>query len=725
MNNKKNGIFAAVMALCVFFTGCAEKTSADNETAPVALSGYRAEKIFPADDIEGELVNTCFIGSRAYMLSSTYDGETEKYYLSSFLEDGTNQYSEQLDFMYASKLFEYNGNAALGIIEFSEDSGASALKIVTFGEDCKVKDTYDITPFTELFENGEFYMRDGAQDANGGLYLGSYGAAGYIDSGLSPVSGCSDEDLPGNLVRCGNGKVYAFGSNYNGGFDLYDIGGESCEVAFSYGESEGDYKTCTAADGDENADLYFCDYKKVYSYDIESGSAEEIFSLDDAGLVSSEAGSFTSDGEGGFIFIGTDYRSGKPVISHTTLKELPSVEKTVITVGGYSYDFGTDFEYQAVKFSGESDKYTIKLNRYDDVEELNTDIISGNCPDIILLNESMPVNSYINKGLLADLYEYIDADGEISRETFLPGLLSACETGGKLYRFTDSFMIRTAIGKASFFREGEKLDYDKLAEAAAGLPESADVFPGCSKSLILEYALSMVGGKFVDYDNKVSHFDSEEFVEMLEFANKFGADITDDYFQGFDFENIYRDDLGLMAVPLLTDYRDIAFYEREVFGESVTAAGFPCKDGLGAAFDCAHFGINALSENKDAAWEFLRTLLLPDYQEHTEAFSVRPDCLEKQGQEALNRDINEYDDYMAICYFGDMCYGVSSSPIKVSEEDIRRMNEVIYSAEYLIDFDPKLMDIIRDEAEGYFGGSRTAGEAAENIKSRADILLTE
>ena len=55
---------------------------------------------------------------------------------------------------------------------------------------------------------------------------------------------------------------------------------------------------------------------------------------------------------------------------------------------------------------------------------LNTEIIRGNVPDLFVADE-LPIEQYGSKGLLCDLYEFIDSDEELSRDDFFENILTA------------------------------------------------------------------------------------------------------------------------------------------------------------------------------------------------------------------------------------------------------------------------------------------------------------
>ena len=63
-----------------------------------------------------------------------------------------------------------------------------------------------------------------------------------------------------------------------------------------------------------------------------------------------------------------------------------------------------------------ADDYSIGMSK------MNTDIASGNTPDIIMISSEMPVNSYISKGLFADLNPFLETDSELNREDYIENI---------------------------------------------------------------------------------------------------------------------------------------------------------------------------------------------------------------------------------------------------------------------------------------------------------------
>jgi ABC-type glycerol-3-phosphate transport system substrate-binding protein len=94
---------------------------------------------------------------------------------------------------------------------------------------------------------------------------------------------------------------------------------------------------------------------------------------------------------------------------------------------------------QAVKFNKSQDKYQIVIKDYSAEDEpytkMNADLVAGDVPDIIELT-GLDSEKYISKGMLEDLYTYMDKDADINKEDFIDNIIEVMETDGKLYHIS-------------------------------------------------------------------------------------------------------------------------------------------------------------------------------------------------------------------------------------------------------------------------------------------------
>ncbi|MDE6593018.1 MAG: extracellular solute-binding protein, partial [Oscillospiraceae bacterium] len=522
--------------------------------------------------------------------------------------------------------------------------------------------------------------------------------------------------------KAGNAYIYGYS---NGGMTLSAIDTETGETGKEVPLPVGDYGSIITPGND--SDFLICAGSVVYSYNV-GGEAEEIFGLVESGVSAIEVSRFFYGSEG-YIFAGKSYPYNATKISLVKKQPAPENDRKEIILAGDEYSISAFIENEAVKFNNLSDDYfiTVKKYGYADYDRMNMDIISGNIPDILISDSVTPIENYISKGMFADMYELIDSDPELCREDFIPSLLSACESDGKLYRFTDSFRIFTLLGKEKIFGN-ETLTFERLCEIAEKYPDNTEVFPGCTKYDLL-YAAMDFG--YIDYENAECSFDSEQFIKLLEYSDKLSDNINlDDYFNDefwSRFETMFSDESALLMTAYLSDFTDLYRFERVQFADSVSAVGFPRKSGSGTAFVIqTGISVSAKADEKtrEGAWQFVRKLLAPEYQDCVSEFPVRNDSLQKLAERDMKHDPDRAN--YGIVVMGGMALSSAVGDIgEPNEEDVQSVMDIIASADNILREDRTINDILAEEAANYYSGSKTAEETAELIQMRIRLYLTE
>jgi hypothetical protein len=211
---------------------------------------------------------------------------------------------------------------------------------------------------------------------------------------------------------------------------------------------------------------------------------------------------------------------------------------------------------------------------------MSTEIIAGNVPDILDIAQ-LPIGQYVSRGLLEDLYPYIDADPELSRDSFVPSILKALEINGGLYQVSPGFGIFTVIGRSDIVGGDMGWTLDQMMDCLAAQPEGTELFQqGITQDTMLQYICYMYMNDFVDWQSKTCSFDSPEFVKLLEFCA--GFDQTFDYSEDTYESEVSRIQSGkqLLEITTETDFQNFQMYEA-MFGGQITYKGFPCEHGVG------------------------------------------------------------------------------------------------------------------------------------------------
>lgn len=416
-------------------------------------------------------------------------------------------------------------------------------------------------------------------------------------------------------------------------------------------------------------------------------------------------------------------------------------EKTPITLAGMYIN--SDMRSRVIEFNKSNDTYRIQLKEYRTYAttedymagytQLNNDIIAGKVPDILLIDETMPFDSYVAKGLIADLYPLLEKDEELKKEDYLENILDAFTIDGKLYQMVPSFQVWAVLGKTSVLGERTGWNMQEFKELEASLPEGTHAFAeDMTRDTILSIGLMMTRNEYIDSQSGQCYFDSQGFIDFLEFVNEFPAEFDSSVYDDENYwekqESAYREDRVILNSRYFSSYSDFNREEKGSFGEDVTLIGFPTEGKNGnAIMPSLNLALSAKSKSLDGAWEFVRYYLTDEYQDKLEyQFPIKKSALEKQEQEAtekpywLNEDGSKeyYDDY----------YYINGMEIKLdpmTAEEAAEFTEFLKSLSLVGSYDQSMMDIVTEEAAAYFEGQKSVQDVAGIIQSRMKIYISE
>jgi hypothetical protein len=193
---------------------------------------------------------------------------------------------------------------------------------------------------------------------------------------------------------------------------------------------------------------FFMDNGNIFGERRDTGEVEKVvdwMACDvDSNTINSDRFGFLSDGR--IVAVTYEYADNGPSKQQILVLnrvDAASVQtKTELTLACLYLDY--NLRSQIVRFNKTNPDYRIVVKDYSEyatdddsnagLTKLNTEIISGNVPDIIANETGLPLAQYASKGLLEDLWPYIDADPEYSRDKLMAQPLNAAQTEGKLYR---------------------------------------------------------------------------------------------------------------------------------------------------------------------------------------------------------------------------------------------------------------------------------------------------
>jgi len=435
-------------------------------------------------------------------------------------------------------------------------------------------------------------------------------------------------------------------------------------------------------------------------------------------------------------------KNGQPALWHPS--DINGL--TVLRLASYDTTSWSWLSEAVRDFNDQSADVKIDLINYADFDSgnatvnglsrLNTDILSGYTPDIFDLN-TLPARSYENKGLIEDLWPWIDTDPEINRENLLPEVLRLLERDGKLYDLVPTYRLRLVCGSKEQFGDKESLSMEDLF-ALAEQYDMQQIFGCMNRREFWENVLCFAGSDFVDYDALSCRFDSEDFIRLLELSkglsSKEEQDMTpEEWMEYLTLRNettqrlvsgeqvFYFVNLNNMPVFMLQQ-TDAIFRGEPRF------VGFPSDSGSGIALEpFLRLGMSSASPNKEAVWKFFRFLL-------SDGYLTREKWNETPGESyclmCIPTTRSAFDFRMSVWLENQFSvnaseYGNPDQEIVAGPETGARILALTAQSSSLYEYDQALLDMILDAAGAYYAGDRSAEDVAKLIQSKANLYLSE
>lgn len=423
---------------------------------------------------------------------------------------------------------------------------------------------------------------------------------------------------------------------------------------------------------------------------------------------------------------------GARMILYTKVSPEDVTEKITLTYAAVQMD--SSLKDAIATFNHTNTKYQIQIKEYymenDPEEKLALDLVSGAAPDLISL-AGMSMERYVEKGVLEDLTPYLENDEEISEEDLIPSVSAAMKTDGKYYYMSPGFRIVSLIGKTSIV--GENSGWT-LEEFVAFMEKNPDVqlLHDSDKSDLLNLILSENISSFVDWKNGTCHFDAPQFKKLVEQCNQYeGKEM--EYEPGQEIEMLQKGEI--LLTPVVIGAENMQVYDA-VYKDEVTYKGYPSEEGNGSFFTFPiQVSMTTASQNKEGAWEFLRTLMMKNYQGNhvavmdgeEDVVPTRNDAFEMYQRVRMTTEPFT-DEFNASVVPMDLIMSYDSQEIPLepmSEQEMERFVELINDSSQVISHEGEIQAIVEEEAQAYFEGTRSLDKTIDIIQDRCTKYVNE
>lgn len=614
---------------------------------------------------------------------------------------------------------------ALGIAEYTaaENGRVSLSETETVQLDIPEAEGGVIIYSLAAGEDGYFYILagDAAEEYTGNYYILRYTPDGEPDSDKTHIS-YWPEDMPINAIDAmGDGYIVAHGSNFIAA--MYWTG----EIVEMKSLEEGDWiaSSSVTKNGVVFSTLYGSCYllkrdtgewvRLLLDYAGQGASLGSVQGLDGEYIISSgtcfylfdlynksETQLLVLDYFKGTSEIGPACRlseesyacviRGSEALCITGMERVPETERSVVKVALVGVGepalaemniSGGQYVYQAVSYSS------------DEITRFLTELVTGNTPDLVLFESNINTDS----DYFDDLYQYIDADPDMSRDDFLPNFLEALSVNDKLHQLWDQTCIYTLDARVSDVGDGRGLtpaDYNRIVAESEKYEAVFEAF--MDKNNLLQW-ISRVGiSACLDREDATCSFDSDGFRQLLEWCGTMGNGFQEgtEVSYGLSESMLFFESVqGLERIQYLP----------KLFGEPLVCVGFP-DGGDGYSYYSISqnsYGISMAipsgSVNKDGAWAYIKNRLSLENQMNIGEFKGLP--------------VN----YNALCRIAQT---------KLSDEAREILNNLLERTKYAEVFaDQTLLGIIVSCGQSYINGDKSLEDTVDLIQSKASLYVAE
>lgn len=543
--------------------------------------------------------------------------------------------------------------------------------------------------------------------------------------------------------------------------------------------------------GSGEYDLYYIENDGFYGYRFGEETGEELMNYMNSDLNNFFPQNLIPTGENRFICTMWDPDDGNEmcIAELVPVPDSEAVPKYIITLGCLYLNYR--IREQVYKFNRSNDEYRIVLKDYsanidyregseftydDAIAKLNSDIASGDVPDLFVCSQELPFDSYAAKGLFIDLYEFMDADPDMSRDKFEANVLKAFETSGKLYRIAPQFSVYGYAGLERIVGTyADNWNTDAFLSLASSLPEGSTMFQDMTRALMINEFMYGMYGEFVDADTGKCTFDDGSFAKLLEYSKTLNeksiydvidwSNVDDSFWQEMD--NALPEGRIALSSMYVSSFSDITSWINYTFKtDEIVLLGFPTSTGNPLIQDNnGTIAISSRSKLKDGAWQFVKSLLSDEYQNNLDwELPVRTSALEAMMEEQIKQsqeqkkwsEENGGGDYIiddgfavtmpavtavaeeviveeAVDFNGD---GVIDKDdvveptnkrkfVYLDEELAGMMLDYIRSADMLYQSNVEVQKIVNEEATRFFEGKCSSAQAADAVQSRVSVYISE
>ncbi|MDE7323176.1 MAG: ABC transporter substrate-binding protein [Lachnospiraceae bacterium] len=497
--------------------------------------------------------------------------------------------------------------------------------------------------------------------------------------------------------------------------------------------------------------IYVAGEKGLHRHVIGGGAVEQVIdgSLSSLGDPTYSILSMMMNDKNEFFAV---YNDGK-IVKFAYDAAVPTVPNDKITVYSLSEDdlvkqtissYQTQYPDMFIEYQIGMDEGGV--TREDALKKLNTQLLSGSGPDVIML-DGINIDTYAEKGVLMDLSDVVNETDQ--RDGLYRNLIEKVQTDDKMYAVPAKFCIPVILGDENYV--GSAKDYQSIAdmaEKARGEYPDTSIMNACSATGIMRRFMPVCAPTWKDDKGQLDQSKVREFLEQSKRLYDVEMNGTPkEYIQQYQQNMISQDGRNFEEDKYFMMTNDTLYMMQETpfaYGEVVSAGTYrdmlsvPRIDGLedtmiklmsGQCDNVYHpasiAGINSATKNADAAKQFVGMMLGATVQETIQfGIPVNKKALPAQfayDESDLGDDGGQY--YMGFSMKDGKSFEYTIYP--VNQDGIDKLEAWIAQLDTPYLSDTVLEAAVYAEGAKYLEGTQDIDAAVKAIVDSVEIYLYE
>lgn len=373
------------------------------------------------------------------------------------------------------------------------------------------------------------------------------------------------------------------------------------------------------------------------------------------------------------------------------------------------------------------------LTESDAIKTLNTSIMAGSGPDLIIL-DGMSVNNYIEKGILININDVVKEVN--SEEKLFDGVSKAYSFDGNTYAIAARYLVPLLIGDLNVLNNINDLDTlaIEVAKLKSKYPEMQSII-GLYNQPLLTTLYNISAGTWINSDGSI---------DELKIENYFGniKKIQDIQLENVDKNNIQKLEENFIASPnpeldqmlnvrlgeqklAITEMGTFNYFNMmpSIMDEAGVTYKFLGEDKKGIFIPRTVIGISSKSNNIEGAKEFLKQVLSSDFQasEVGDGFPVNQRAFDK----LMERQMNVTEGEVAGAVTNENSDGNNNKSAEKLKREMLNLKSIINSLKISSLTDNIIKSTVIDEGMKLLKNESTLDNAVSNVMRKVNLYLLE